>query len=202
MGRGRGNSLRRFILDRNVQDLAVLLYPPTPGVRTQSQTQSQTQTQTKKRTPISNLIPPNPAAWILTMTMAALLALGPPRRDEASKTSPVAEANEAVSSATTNEYAEHRAHQRTNKHRSTHQHPILSQITHPRWFQTHRKRPPPPPYPPCPPKPFSKPSSRKYRSRSTRKSFGRPWCGIPIDGRGIPGLAAGRRGRPGCGISE
>lgn len=32
--------------------------------------------------------------------MAALLALGPPNKDEASNTSPVADANEAVSSAT------------------------------------------------------------------------------------------------------
>jgi hypothetical protein len=37
---------------------------------------------------------------ILTITMAALLALGPPNKDEASNTSPVADANEAVSSAT------------------------------------------------------------------------------------------------------
>ena len=37
---------------------------------------------------------------ILTITMAARLALGPPNKEEASNTSPVADANEAVSSAT------------------------------------------------------------------------------------------------------
>ena len=36
----------------------------------------------------------------LTMTIAARLARGPPSKDEASNTSPVADANEAVSSAT------------------------------------------------------------------------------------------------------
>jgi hypothetical protein len=117
---------------------------------------------------------------VLTITIAALLARGPPRRDEASKTSPVAEENEAVSSATVTErrrlFHPHIPLQNTvrnpdqnhtKKHRTTPKRsascPTTPSSPPSATLNTYRKQPPSPPSQPCPPRPSSKPSSQRYR---------------------------------------